>query len=169
MTSGQETSTTQHFRAGVGAVILNNEDHVLIFKRQGTVDSWQVPQGGLDIGEDPLAGVIREVWEETGLEAHEIELLPIDPKLTAYIFPPEARRNATVRGQVHSWYFFKFVGDEESITLGDGLEFSDWRWVPMDEAVTKIVEFKREAYQEVAKHLERQKMTNGGSSHTQTK
>jgi len=154
--SKERDSSTQRFRAGVGAVIRNDAGEVMLFKRKGTSDSWQFPQGGLDVGEDPLVGVIREVWEETGIEAHEIELLPIESKLTAYIFPPAARWTKTGRGQVHSWYFFKFIGPEASITLGDGLEFSDWKWASMDEAIELVVGFKREVYEELARYLARQ-------------
>lgn len=154
--SHAKKSTTQRFRAGVGAVIQNDVGDVLIFKRKGSHDSWQFPQGGLDVGEDPQAGVIREVWEETGLEAHEIELLPIDSKHTAYVFPPAARRAKAVRGQAHSWYFFKFIGSEQSITLGDGLEFDGWKWASMDEAIELVVGFKQEVYRELAQHLARQ-------------
>lgn len=152
------TTQTEFFRAGVGAVILNDTNQVLIFRRKGTDDSWQFPQGGLDVGEEPLDGVTREIWEETGITAGEIELLPFEPpfKLLAYEIPPEFRSAKTGRGQTQRWYFFKFTGSEESITFGDGLEFERWKWVPMDEAVDLTVAFKRGVYRELARHLAEQ-------------
>lgn len=151
---------TQHFRAGVGAVILHpNLDRVLFFERSDSDDEWQFPQGGLDVGEEPMQGVLREIKEETGLAQSHIELLPIGPALLSYEFPPEYRseqtlRGRTPRGQTQWWFFFKFVGDESAINLGDAEEFKRWRWATMGEAVERVVGFKKPVYSELQAHLE---------------
>ena len=145
---------SQHFRAGTGAVILNPDlDRVLLFKRNGSVDDWQFPQGGLDIGEEPLDGVMREIWEETGITKGALQQLPVKPKLLAYEIPAEHRTDKTGRGQTQWWFFFQFVGEHSAITLGDQEEFSDFQWTTMDDAVERIVGFKREVYEGLWAHL----------------
>jgi putative (di)nucleoside polyphosphate hydrolase len=144
---GSNTKTPkQFFRAGVGAVIQRGDGMVLAFRRVDDPDAWQLPQGGLEAGEEPLDALFREIAEETGIERSHIELLSHTPKLLAYELPGEYRSRKTGRGQVLYWFNLSFMGADEHITLGDGKEFSAWRWMPLDELVSIVAPFRRETY-----------------------
>jgi len=141
----------QTFRAGVGAIILNENGKVLGLERKDIPGAWQLPQGGLDEGETPLEAVRREVREETGIEPGHLELLASASRLLAYELPPEARSPKTGRGQVLYWFLLRFTGPDEAITLGDHKEFMDWKWMSMEGLATKVVSFKQPVYQELAR------------------
>src|ERR1041385_6774904 len=110
---------SETFRAGVGAVILNSANLVLALERLDVPGAWQMPQGGLHVGEDPLDAVTREIVEETGIEA-KLDLMFRVDRLLAYELPPTLRGKKTGRGQVQYWFVFRYAGDEDRITLGDG-------------------------------------------------
>jgi len=143
----------QTFRAGVGAVILGRKGKVLAFERRDISGSWQLPQGGLDEDESPLEAVIREIREETGLGADDLELLSTASRLLAYELPEEARTKKLGRGQVQYWFLFRFTGRDDAITLGDKKEFSAWKWMSLEKLVKKVFSFKQTVYQELAKEF----------------
>lgn len=143
----------QTFRANVGAIIINPEGLVLAFERKWIPGSWQCPQGGLDEGEEPQAGVLREIQEETGIEALRLELLGMHPHWLAYELPEENRRGKTGRGQVQKWFLFRFIGMDDDITLGDGKEFRAWEWLSIDALIPRVVDFKQPVYQELAEYF----------------
>jgi putative (di)nucleoside polyphosphate hydrolase len=147
----QKEHRAQTFRAGVGAMILNQNGKVLALERRDIPGAWQLPQGGLDAGETPLEAVRREVREETGIEPGRLELLASASRPLAYELPPEARSPKTGRGQVLYWFLFRFTGPEEAITLGDHKEFIDWKWMPMERLAIEVVSFKQPVYQELAR------------------
>jgi len=150
-----EEAPSQTFRAGAGAVILNSEGQVLALERTDHRDSWQMPQGGLQPGEEPLQAVEREIEEETGIKRCYLDPLePLDRPLF-YELPPGSRSSKTGRGQVQYWFVFRFLGKDKKITLGDKKEFCAWKWLPMDELVATVVPFKRDVYREVEKHVAR--------------
>jgi len=140
----------QTFRANAGAVIINRDGLVLALERKEIPGSWQCPQGGLDEGEEPLEAVRREILEETGIEASSLELLGTFPHWLAYEFPEEVRATKTWRGQAQKWYLFRLEGADDQITLGDGKEFRAWEWIAMETLLSKVVDFKRPVYQELA-------------------
>lgn len=140
----------QSFRANVGAVIINDDGLVLALERKEIPGSWQCPQGGLDEGEELLEAVRREVLEETGIEASNLELLGTHPHWLGYEFPEEVRAIKKWRGQVQMWYLFRLKGPDGQITLGDGKEFRAWEWIPMEALLSRVVDFKRPVYQELA-------------------
>jgi len=140
----------QTFRAGVGAIILNGKDQVLALERKNIPGAWQFPQGGLKGDETPLEAVKREIYEETGIQERDLELLAIAPRWLAYELPEEARTNKIGRGQVQCWFLFRFSGLNDSITLGNYKEFKAWKWTSMDELTSKVVSFKQPVYQELA-------------------
>nr|AAF76368.1 diadenosine 5',5'''-P1,P4-tetraphosphate hydrolase, putative [Arabidopsis thaliana] len=128
--------------------------------------AWQMPQGGIDEGEDPRVAVMRELKEETGV--HSAEILAEAPHWITYDFPPDVREKLKVRwgsdwkGQAQKWFLLKFTGKDEEINLlGDGTEkpeFGEWSWTSPDQVVENAVEFKKPVYKEVmsafASHLQ---------------
>jgi putative (di)nucleoside polyphosphate hydrolase len=144
---------TQTFRAGVGAIILNEKNQVLGLERKDIPDAWQFPQGGLKQDEVPLEAVKREILEETGIEASDLELLTTLPRWLAYELPEEARTKKLGRGQVLRWFLFRFKGQDEAITLGNQKEFKAWKWTSMDKLASIVVSFKQPVYQELAEYL----------------
>ena len=166
---------SQRFRGGAGAVILDGNGKVLALKRIGIRDGWQLPQGGLNVGEKPYAAVIREIREETGIKASDLKLLSNECYLSVYELPPEYRSEKTGRGQVHYWFVFCFMGDENAISLEPkngrctilrrllrclGVapikkEFQDWKWIRLEDLLAEAVGFRQPVYQGLAKHFAR--------------
>ena len=150
----KEEAASQTFRAGAGAVILDSDGRVLALERRDNRNSWQMPQGGLQPGEEPAEAAQREITEETGIKCHMQPLAALDHPLL-YELPARHRSAKTGRGQVQYWFVFRFPGKDEDITLGDKKEFRDWKWMPMHELVSTVVPFKRAVYQELARWLDR--------------
>jgi putative (di)nucleoside polyphosphate hydrolase len=144
---------TQTFRAGVGAIIRNSKGEVLAFERKDKPGSWQMPQGGIEIGEGPGEAVRREICEETGIEENDLQLISKEPCLLAYELPSEYRSRKTGRGQAQYWFVFNFKGADEGITLGDQAEFSHWKWVAMEDLVAGAVHFRQSLYRELMEHF----------------
>ena len=144
-------SASQFYRAGVGALIVNAAGEVLAFERSDIAGAWQLPQGGLETGEEPLDAVIREVFEETGIDARDLALLAEHPRLLSYELPPELRSNKTGRGQTQRWFLFRFQGDPADIELPADGEFGAWRWMPLTELAEITVAFRQDIYRELAK------------------
>ena len=140
----------EYFRAGVGAVISNGSGLVMVFERAKIPGAWQFPQGGLEKGEDLLAAVYREVAEESGIAAGELELLAAHPDLLAYELPASARSEKTGRGQVQYWFLFRYRGDEAAINVQSGKEFSAWQWLPFAELLPKTAAFRKPVYSRLA-------------------
>ena len=140
----------QTFRAGVGAMIFDRQGRVLVLERRDIPGSWQMPQGGLDLGEESEDGATREVAEETGIGAADLEMIGAVDRLLAYELPAHLRTAKTGRGQVQYWFLFRFTGGDQAITLGDGQEFVAWEWVSVDEAVKRVVDFKQPLYRALA-------------------
>ena len=144
---------TQSFRAGVGAIILNEDGKVLGLERKDIPGAWQLPQGGLEENETPEQAAKREIREETGIEENDLELLASTPGWLAYELPEEARGKKIGRGQVQRWFLLRFKGPDEAITLGDKKEFKAWKWIRMDELTSLVVAFKQPVYQELAEYF----------------
>jgi putative (di)nucleoside polyphosphate hydrolase len=147
----------QFFRAGAGAVILNQQGLVLSLERADFPGAWQLPQGGLDRQEEPLAAALRETAEETGILARDLELLDRYPEPLAYELPPEFRTASTGRGQVQYWFLFRLAGNDDAIDVLSGGEFLTWRWRPFAELLDMVADFRRPLYRRLAvrfrKHL----------------
>jgi len=139
----------QTFRAGVGAVILNSKGKVLALERRDVKNAWQLPQGGLERGEEPEQAVYRELREETGLGPDDIRPLGRASRLLAYELPAGLRTPKTGRGQVHYWFLFGLQAADKVITLGDKNEFRSWRWLTWDELLARVVDFRKPVYAEL--------------------
>jgi len=149
----KKESRSQTFRAGVGAIILDLRGRVLALERRDVPDAWQLPQGGLEVGEEPLEAVKREIHEETGIKESELQLLSTESRLLAYELPKEYQTQKIGRGQVQLWFLFRYEGSDEMITLGDKKEFKASKWLSMNELISNVVPFRRSVYQELAEHI----------------
>lgn len=139
------------FRAGVGAVIINGAGEILVFQRSDNDSVWQLPQGGLKTSEEPLQGVLREIREETGIEAGQLRLLGEHPDWLAYEFPAQIRATKTYLGQAHKWFLFRFTGVESGIDLqaAEDDEFKAWQWMSGAELLEKTFSFKTAVYRKL--------------------
>ena len=150
------------YRPCVGVMLINREG--LIFAGQRVdmqVPAWQMPQGGIDAGEDPRAAALRELGEEIGVTPDLVEVIAKTPAPLAYDLPPELVPNiwkGRYRGQEQHWYLMRYLGRDDQIDIAlPHPEFSSWRWIGADEMLEAIVPFKREIYAQVIgvfrKHL----------------
>ncbi|NQU55798.1 MAG: RNA pyrophosphohydrolase [Rhodospirillales bacterium] len=144
---------TLPFRPCVGAMLLNSKDQVFVAKRIETPgNAWQMPQGGIDNGEDPRQAVLRELKEETGTDRAEI--IAESEHWRNYDLPDNligVLWGGKYRGQRQKWFVLRFLGVDGDIDLeahGEP-EFSAWKWVGIDEIVDLIVPFKRALYADI--------------------
>jgi putative (di)nucleoside polyphosphate hydrolase len=136
------------FRAAVGAVIVGQRGRVLACERSKRPDAWQLPQGGIDEGEEPRDALFREVEEETSIPPEKLELLAEHPEWLAYELPPERRGGKHGRGQVQKWFLLRYTGQDGDIDLDRATshEFRAWRWQSLAELAEEVVEFRRPIY-----------------------
>ncbi|MBB3897063.1 putative (di)nucleoside polyphosphate hydrolase [Roseococcus suduntuyensis] len=147
------------YRPNVGAVLFNPQGLILVARRadmpnaEGAAGGWQLPQGGMDEGEDPAVAVLRELEEEVGT-AHA-EILAEHPEWLTYDLPPELLGKALGgkwRGQKQKWFALRFLGVDADIRLDldPHPEFDAWRWAPLAELPSMAVPFKRAIYERLA-------------------
>lgn len=144
------------YRQNVGAAIFNARGLVFLGRRaglQGAAHVWQMPQGGIDPGEDPRAAVLREVAEETGITSAQI--IAEHGEWLQYDLPPELLGRVLggrYRGQRQRWFALRFIGPDSEIRLdAHGTpEFDQWRWARLAEVAELAVPFKRDVYAAVA-------------------
>lgn len=148
------------FRPNVGIVIAREDRRVLWAKRVQD-NGWQFPQGGMNTDETPLEAMYRELTEETGLRADDVEVLGSTPGWLRYRLPNRYRRRHSKPvciGQKQVWFLLRLLADESHITLGsDGdveIEFDDYCWVDYWYPVKMVVPFKRRVYVRALEHLE---------------
>jgi len=150
------------YRPCVGTMVLNAQGRVFVGRRikgpehVDLTHVWQMPQGGIDEGEDPWPAALRELHEETNIRS--VERLGEIPEWLDYDLPPEVAKQAwkgRYRGQTQKWYALRFTGKESEIdihTPGGGAhepEFVEWRWEPMANVPDLVIPFKRAVYQRV--------------------
>ncbi len=139
-------------RSGVGVVILNHENKVFVGKRKDNpVNKWQMPQGGVDSGEDYISAMRRELFEETSIKS--IEILKEIEGFYEYELPKNLIGiiwKGKYRGQRQKWFITRFVGNENEINLKTkNPEFIEWKWVLPNELPEVIVYFKKKMYLEL--------------------
>jgi putative (di)nucleoside polyphosphate hydrolase len=155
------------YRPCVGVMVLNREGLVWTGRRiaegnteyDGSPQLWQMPQGGVDEGEDYLAAAHRELYEETGMRS--VKLVEAAPQWFYYDLPEHMigiGLKGKYRGQKQRWFAFQFVGNESEIQInpppaGNSPEFDAWDWKPMADLPGLIVPFKRKVYDEVCAHF----------------
>jgi putative (di)nucleoside polyphosphate hydrolase len=141
------------FRPCVGAMLLNTKGQVFVARRIDTPgEHWQMPQGGIDAGEDPAQAVMRELKEETGTD--KAEIIAESDNWRNYDLPDGligVLWGGKYRGQRQKWFVLRFLGNDGDINLEDHgePEFSAWKWVGIDEIVDLIVPFKMALYKDI--------------------
>ena len=138
------------FRAGVGAVVSREDGRVLVGQRTDSEgNTWQFPQGGIELDEPPLEAVQRELHEELGLEASALELVAETPTLISYRLPESYRNGRIGQGQTQAWFLFRMKGDGAA-EVTPASEFRKVQWVTLADAVGLTDDFRREAYRQVS-------------------
>lgn len=151
------------YRPCVGIMLLNSSNKVWIGRRamkrsvqQDEPGSWQMPQGGIDKGEDPLPAALRELEEETGIR--DVEVIGQTEDWLTYDLPDHLVGKALkgkYRGQKQKWFAMRYLGNDSAIDLSNAEddEFDDWRWENAAELPGLIVEFKRPVYEQVVEQF----------------
>jgi len=142
------------YRSGVGIVLINSDKKIFVGKRiDNNSDAWQMPQGGIDAGEDEDTAMIRELGEETGISESAIEIIKKSRGYFYYNLPYKLQKKfwgGKYLGQKQRWYIARFKGDESAINIKtETPEFSDWKWISKEEILDAIVKFKRDLYVEI--------------------
>lgn len=152
---------TLPYRPCVGVALFNGEGRVFIGERRGGNEhaqvtmAWQMPQGGIDPGEEPLAAARRELYEETSVSS--ADLIAEASDWFTYDLPRDlvgVAWKGRYRGQRQKWFAFRFLGTESEINVlsppdGHKPEFSSWRWEALDQLPGLVVGFKRPVYEQV--------------------
>jgi putative (di)nucleoside polyphosphate hydrolase len=150
------------YRRGVGVMLLNAEGKVWVGARiDNSADAWQMPQGGMDDGEEPWATALRELEEETGIEPHLVERIARCPERLRYTLPPELVGVIWKEpwiGQEQNWFLCRFLGRDSDVNIATTHpEFRQWKWVEPAQLPDLIVPFKRDLYRQLlrafAEHL----------------
>jgi len=144
--------SAEGYRRAVGIMLLNAAGEVFVAQRLDFAqDAWQMPQGGIDQGEEPLAAAFRELKEEIGTD--RADLIAESKRWLTYDYPPELRGRAwrgRYRGQIQKWFALRFTGSDGDIDLATAHpEFRAWKWIAPQELPRLIVAFKRQLYLDV--------------------
>ncbi len=146
------------YRPCAGIMLRNAEGHIFVGQRlDSTSEAWQMPQGGIDPGEDALTAALRELGEEAGIAPHLVDMIAQSESQHLYDLPADLIGTiwrGKYRGQSQSWFLFQFLGVDADVDIAtEHQEFRAWRWAHPDELVELIVPFKRELYQNVLREF----------------
>jgi putative (di)nucleoside polyphosphate hydrolase len=149
------------YRPCVGMMICNLEGRIFAGQRlDSNLDAWQMPQGGVEKGEEPREAALRELEEETGIPEDAVEILAETTDWIPYDLPHHLVPklwNGKYRGQKQRWFLMRFTGDDSLINIQTKHpEFARWCWLPADELLSRIVPFKRDTYERVIREFHAQ-------------
>jgi len=152
--AGAKMTDDNPYRRGVGMMLINRAGLVWVGRRIDNRDeAWQMPQGGLDRGEEPWAGALRELEEETGIAPRLVEKLACHPQRLRYDLPPALAGKlwkGKYKGQDQDWFLARFLGEDADVEIATAHpEFSDWQWVEPSLLPELIVPFKRAMYRAI--------------------
>ena len=145
-------------RSGVGIVVLNKKNQVFVGKRiDNPKNFWQMPQGGVDEGEDFLTAAYRELEEETSIKNVEL-IKEIEGTLT-YELPENLLGiiwKGKYKGQKQKWYLMRYLGEDNEIDVKTSKpEFLDWKWLDLDMLTEVVVDFKLNVYKELKEKIKK--------------
>ena len=145
-------------RSGVGIVVVNKFNKVFVAKRiDNQKNFWQMPQGGVDNGEDFLTAAYRELKEETSIT--NVELISELDGFVTYNLPDRLLGiiwKGRYKGQTQKWFLMRYLGKDKEINIKTkNPEFIDWKWVELKEITKLVVDFKLHVYQKVQKKVEK--------------
>ena len=143
-------------RDGVGIVVLNKENKVFVAKRiDNPKNFWQMPQGGVDKGENFLSAAYRELEEETSIKS--VKLIKEIDKITTYLLPKNLLGviwKGKYKGQKQKWFLMRFLGSDNEININTNKpEFLEWKWIELDKITEVVVDFKLEVYKTLQKKI----------------
>lgn len=145
------------YRRGVGIMLINMDRKVWVGRRiDNTDEAWQMPQGGIDAGEEPWATALRELEEETGIPPHLVERVADHPERLKYDLPEELQPKlwgGKWKGQEQDWFLCRFLGRQSDVNIATAHpEFCDWKWIEAHHLPDIIVPFKRDLYRRLIEH-----------------
>ena len=145
-------------RIGVGIVVLNKENKVFVARRiDNSGDYWQMPQGGVDKGEDFLIAAYRELSEETSIKSVKL-IKELESSIT-YELPDHLLGiiwKGKYKGQKQKWFLMRFIGEDKEIDVKTkNPEFLDWKWIDLDEITNVVVNFKLHVYKELKEKIKK--------------
>tara|TARA_Y100001936_G_scaffold70617_1_gene69698 strand:+ start:370 stop:846 length:477 start_codon:yes stop_codon:yes gene_type:complete len=145
-------------RSGVGIVLLNKENKVFVAKRiDNPKNFWQMPQGGVDDGEDYLSAAFRELEEETSVK--NVKLIKEIEGTTVYELPDNLLGiiwKGKYKGQKQKWFLMRYIGKDEDINLNTKKpEFMEWKWIDISRITEVVVDFKLEVYKELQEKIKK--------------
>ena len=145
-------------RSGVGIVLLNKENKVFVAKRiDNPKNFWQMPQGGVDDGEDYLSAAFRELEEETSVK--NVKLIKEIEGTTSYELPDNLLGiiwKGKYRGQKQKWFLMRYIGKDEDININTKKpEFLEWKWIDISRITEVVVDFKLEVYKELQEKIKK--------------
>ncbi len=146
------------YRPCVGVMLVNSAGRVFVGQRiDNPGPAWQMPQGGIDAGEEPDQAAIRELWEETGVSADDVEVVAQTDIWLPYDLPydlvPKLWKGQ-YRGQEQLWFLMRLKASDDAINIAtEHPEFSRWKWMEPSELIDNIVPFKRSLYARVLELL----------------
>ena len=143
-------------RNGVGIIVLNKDNKIFVAKRiDNPKNFWQMPQGGVNEGEDFLSAAFRELEEETSIK--KVKLIKEIDEETTYLLPKHLLGiiwKGRYKGQKQKWFLMKYLGNDSEININTKKpEFLDWKWIDIDHITDVVVDFKLEVYKSLQKKI----------------